>query len=370
MILPLVMWGLMAGEAVRAQEELGKKLGEAVVEQYVQSPAYADAPVWRTSLVYFASSAFWRVQEQGPVKVFDLNPSGACVRDGEDLLLCETSLKSLLNVSADGKVSVLADQFEGQPLNSLNDVTIDAQGRIYWTDPVGSSREKPIGKVLRLTPDGTVSVVIEGLAFPAGVEVDPTGKTLMVVESQTHKILKYSIPEDGSPFGMGTPIYDVGGSGGDGCAFDASGNLWIADFHQKETGRGRLTVISGEGALIGHVAIPAKVVSNVAFGGAKFDEVFCTTAEPPGVFRVQAGTAGFAGHRAAQVKPVKELDIKALSGQRMMRTKKVTRQEKRRQRAERADQKLGDAELHLPNWSGSWRVVRSLGAWCHPAAVR
>lgn len=86
-------------------------------------------------------------------------------------------------------------------------------------------------------------------------------------------------------------LYDLGGAGGDGCAFDAQGNLWVADFHQKETGRGRLTVVSPAGGLVGQVEIPAKVVSNLAFGGEKFDEAYCTTAEPPGLYRVRAGVA-------------------------------------------------------------------------------
>ncbi|MCA9091988.1 MAG: SMP-30/gluconolactonase/LRE family protein [Planctomycetaceae bacterium] len=360
LVSPILLMGVSLPCALlRGEEDLATKLQQAKVEQFAQSPAYADAPVCCNSVLYFGGNGFWKVQPDGPVKAFALSPSGAVVRQEQDLLLCGTGLKALLNFAPDGKVHVLADKFEEHPLNSLNDVTIDAQGRIYWTDPVGSSREKVIGKVFRLTPDGTVKQVIGNLAFPAGIEVDPTGKSLVIIESQTNRVLKYSVPENDDSFGEPSVLYDIGGAGGDGCAFDAEGNLWLADFHRKETGQGRVTVVSPEGKLVGHVNVPAKVVSNIAFGGERFDEVYCTTAEPPAVFRIEAGVVGFAGHRAPQVAFQKEIDVKSLSKGGVLRPRKLSRLEKRRLRQMKPDQKPGLSGLILQKWTASWSEFKT-----------
>lgn len=336
--LLLVLGAALPSRSLIAEDDLATKLRKAEVVKFVQSPAYGDAPAYCNGAMHFSGNGYWRIQTARPEKVFEFSPSGAAVRNERDLLLCGSGLNALLNLSPDGKVHVLADEFEGKRLNSLDDLTIDAQGRIYWTDPVGSSLEQPTGKVFRLAPDGTVSLVIEHLAFPSGIEVDPSGKSLIVVESQSYRILKFDFPENDAPFGEPKILHDLAGTGGDGCAFDRQGNLWVADFHRKVTGQGRVTVISPDGELIGHVGIPAKVVSNLAFGGVNFDEVYCTTAEPPALFQIRVGTVGFSGHQAPKVTFRKELDVTTISNSHPFRPRKLSRFERRRQ-------KMGNPEI-------------------------
>src|SRR6185436_13109213 len=182
------------------------------------------------------------------------------------------------------KVGVLADRADNQPLRSVNDLTVDARGNIYWTDPDGSSEKNPIGNILRLRPDGRVDRIGTGLAFPNGLDVDPQSKFLYVIESQTQKILRYALPADDELLGKAEQFYDLGGSGGDGCVFDADGNFWVADFHRPDTKTARITVLSPQGKVLAYLPVPAKVVSNIAFGGENHDEIFCTTGDPPGVF--------------------------------------------------------------------------------------
>ena len=53
----------------------------------------------------------------------------------------------------------MAERFETETLRSLNDLTVDARGNVYWTDPEGSSLDKPVGHVYRVRPDGRVASV-------------------------------------------------------------------------------------------------------------------------------------------------------------------------------------------------------------------
>lgn len=311
-----VLCGLLfSTSALFAEEptgELAQRLASLEVTHYAEAPGYSEGPVWRDGEVFFCSGSLLRVDKNRKVaKYLDLNPAGTFLRENGDILIVDNKYRAVLNLSADGTVGVIAEKFADQPLNSLNDVTADAKGNIYWTDPAGSSAEKPIGNIFRVTVSGQVDKVATGLAFPNGLDVDPSGQNLYVIESQSQKILRYTLPAEAPPtLAAPATFHELGGSGGDGCAFDAAGNLWVADFHRKETGKGRITVLSPEGKPMAYLNIPSKVVSNITFGGAEFDEIFCTTGEPPGVFHAKVKVKGFRGHPVKEAKILRKLEIK------------------------------------------------------------
>jgi sugar lactone lactonase YvrE len=242
-------------------------------------------------------------------KYLELNPAGTVLRGDGHLMVVDNKFKAVLDVTPDGKVGVIVDRYSGQPLRSLNDLTVDGRGNVYWTDPEGSTPKNPVGSIFRVRPDGRIDRLATGLAFPNGLDVDPAGQFLYVIESQTKKILRYPVPADDELLGKAEGFFDLGGSGGDGCAFDATGNLWVADFHRPETGKGRITVLSPEGKVLAYLPVPAKVVSNICFGGPDHDEIFCTTGDPPGVFRAKVGVKGFAGHPGKPMSVVRTVNL-------------------------------------------------------------
>jgi len=276
---------------------LAERLAGIKWERYADAPGYSEGPIWRKGELLFCSGALLRVDaEQKVHKYLEINPAGTALRRDGHLLICDNKHRALLELSPDGKVGVLAERFEMERLRSLNDLTIDARGNVYWTDPEGSSLKTPVGHIYRLRPDGRIDRLATGLAFPNGIEVDPASKYLYLIESQSKKILRYPLPADNEVLGKPEVFFDLGGSGGDGCVFDAAGNLWVADFHRPDTGRGRITVLSPDCKVLAHLPVPAKVVSNITFGSAGHDEIFCTTGDPPGVFHARVGVKGFPGH--------------------------------------------------------------------------
>lgn len=310
-LLSALGWFCLAASGVLAQEpsgELAQRLSGVEVVHYAEAPGYSEGPTWRQGELFFCSGALLRVDQNRKVtKYLDLSPAGTFLRENGDILICDNKNHAILNLSSDGTLGVVAEKYGEQPLNSLNDLTVDSKGNIYWTDPAGSSADKPVGAIFRVTPTGQVDKVATGLAFPNGLDVDPEGKALYVIESQTQRILRYELPADLQPLGAPMPFFELGGSGGDGCAFDAAGNLWVADFHRKETAKGRITVVSPQAKVLGYLNIPSKVVSNITFGGPEHDEIFCTTGEPPGVFHAKVGVKGFRGHPARELKILRKL---------------------------------------------------------------
>lgn len=294
---------------------LAEYLAAAKFTHYAKAPSYSEGPTWLNGDLFFCSDGLRRVDKAGNVTLWlDIQPAGTALRADDHLLICDNKHKALLALAPDGTLAVLADSFEGKPLNSLNDLTMDTRGNIYWTDPGGSSLAKPTGGVFRLRPDGTVSRIGNSFAFPNGLDVDPAGKFLYLVESQTKKILRFPVPADDQPLGPAETFYELGGSGGDGCAFDAAGNFWVADFQRPETKQGRITVLSPEGKLLGGIDVPAQVVSNLTFGGPENDEVFCTTGTPAGVFHAKVGVPGFKGHPGVAIKPIRTLAVQPFEG--------------------------------------------------------
>lgn len=314
LIRSALLFGTLFAAPLCAEETpnspLAQKLAGVQFKHYAEAPGYSEGPTWRDGQVFFCSGALLRVTSDGRVdRYLDIKPAGTVLRGDGSLLICDNKHKALLELTPAGQLNVLAESCDGEKLKSLNDLTVDARGNVYWSDPEGSTLAKPVGSVLRLTPQGVVSRVATGLAFPNGLDVDPASKFLYVIESQSKKILRYALPaNDEQPLGERTEFYDLGGSGGDGCAFDAAGNLWVADFSRPDTKRGRITVLDPSANVLAYLPVPAQVVSNIAFGGPKHDEIFCTTGTPPGVFHAVVGVPGFRGHPGVTTKVLRQLD--------------------------------------------------------------
>ncbi len=350
--------------------ELAQRLANVKFEHYAPAPGYSEGPTWRNGEVFFCSGALLRVDAQRDVhKFLDINPGGTVLRGDGHMLIVDNKHKALLELSPNNTLSVLVEQFETSALRGLNDLTIDGRGNVYWSDPEGSSLDQPVGNIYRVRPDGRVDRIGGGLAFPNGLDVDPASKFLYVIESQSKKVLRYALPADNELLDKPELFYDLGGSGGDGCAFDAAGNLWVTDFHRPETGNGRITVLSPEAKVLAYLPIPSKVVSNIAFGGVNHDEIFCTTGEPPGVFHAKVGVKGFAGHPGKPMPVVRTLnvvtrrphaDAEALTKMASVAAEAkldgeqidaATRQQLKTLAAGLTDSQMrGDVEKLLPNW--------------------
>lgn len=306
---------LIAFPALSAEPDgdLARRLAKVTFELYGPAPGYSEGPTWLKGDVFFCSGALLRIDAQRKVhKYLPIGPAGTVLKGDGHLLICDNKFKALVDVAPDGKVGVVVDQVEGKPLRSLNDLTIDGRGNVWWTDPESSSVQNPVGNVFRVRPDGRADLAATGFAFPNGLDVDPASKFLYLIESQSKKILRFPLPADDEKLGKPEVFYDLGGSGGDGCAFDAAGNLWVADFHRPDAGKGRITVLSPEGKVLAYLPMPAKVVSNICFGGPEHDEIFCTTGDPPGVFHAKVGVKGFAGHPGKPMPIVRQLNVVAM----------------------------------------------------------
>lgn len=133
----------------------------------------------------------------------------------------------------DGTVTALADKFGGKRFNSPNDLTLDAKGRVYFSDPryLGSEpRELDHESVYRVDPDGTVARVIKDVRKPNGLVISPDGNTLYVSDHNGEpgggrKLVAYPLNANGT-VGARKELYDFGKERGiDGMTVAADGTI-------------------------------------------------------------------------------------------------------------------------------------------------
>src|SRR5438128_3188107 len=107
-----------------------------------------------------------------------------------DMIICEGAdyggRRVIRTDMKTGKSYIIAGLFEGRPFNSPNDITIDLNGRIYFSDPryLGHEPiEQPVQAVYRIDPDGSLHRIITDAGKPNGVCIAPDQKTLYVVSN-------------------------------------------------------------------------------------------------------------------------------------------------------------------------------------------
>ena len=83
-----------------------------------------------------------------------------------------------------GDVTVLADHWQGQAFRYPNDLVVDGNGGVYFTDPDPAPTFNPADNgVYYISPTGELQQVSTGLAYNNGIGLAPDGETLYVVES-------------------------------------------------------------------------------------------------------------------------------------------------------------------------------------------
>ncbi|MBW8092715.1 MULTISPECIES: SMP-30/gluconolactonase/LRE family protein [Streptomyces] len=254
--------------------------------RWVEGPVYL--PAWRQ--VIFSDVPNDRMmrwdETTGAVGVFRAsagNPNAHTIDREGRLVSCEQGRRRITRTEHDGSVTVLADRFQGRRFNGPNDVVVRSDGSIWFTDPIfgiisdyeGERGESEIGasNVYRLDPaTRRVQAVAEGFGAPNGLCFSPDEKRLMVSDTLTGQIRDFDVRRDGklSPGAVFTQS-SLDEAQFDGLKFDDEGRLWAA------AGRSGLHCYDPDGTLIGRILFPTPV-SNVAFGGAKNNRLFVSSA--------------------------------------------------------------------------------------------
>jgi gluconolactonase len=190
-------------------------------------------------------------------------------------IACEHGNRRVTRTEHDGSVTVLADSYQGQRLNSPNDVVVAADGAVWFTDPSygirddyeGHAGDEEVGGryVYRLDPDGNLRVVADDFTQPNGLAFSTDFAQLYVVDSQEHHIRVFDVVGTGL---RGGAVFAADPAGYDGIRFDTRGRLWGA-------AHDGLHCYESDGILSGKLLVP-ETVANLCFGGRQHNHLYLT----------------------------------------------------------------------------------------------
>jgi len=110
------------------------------------------------------------------------------------LVSCEHGGRRVSRTEHDGRITVIADSYNGKRLNSPNDVVVKSDGSIWFTDPPygilsdyeGHKSDSEVGAchVYRIDPQtGDVRIVADDFVRPNGIAFSPDERRLYVVDT-------------------------------------------------------------------------------------------------------------------------------------------------------------------------------------------
>jgi sugar lactone lactonase YvrE len=227
------------------------------LETLVGGGAFFECPRWHQGRLWV--SDYWRYQvlaiapEGTTETVAEVPgaPSGLGWLPDGTLLVVSMLDRKLLRVQ-DGATMVHADLSAHSGPQS-NDMVVDAAGRAYVsTIDFEGFATMATTNLVRVDPDGSVSVAADNLLFPNGSVITPDGATLIVAESWGQRLTAFDLKADGSlanrrewagfaqpqaPAGPGQPAQ--WGCAPDGITLDAERAIWVADAANKRAIRVR-----------------------------------------------------------------------------------------------------------------------------------
>jgi gluconolactonase len=292
------------------------RLFSASVEQLATGLRWAEGPVWFGDGRYLLISdipnnRILRWDETSGVVSEFRSPShnaNGLTRDTQGrLLTCEHQTRRITRTEHDGRITVLADHFNGQRLNSPNDIVCQRNGAIWFTDPPfgisGDWEGDPAPAELphalyRINPtNGEVQQVVTDVPGPNGLAFSPDESVLYVVASraQPHRqVWAYEVNANGQ-LANKRVVIDAHGPGAlDGIAVDRDGHLWCGWGSDGSRGADAesldgVRVFAPDGTALGHIHLPERC-ANLCFGGAKHNRLFMASSHS--VYAIYTNTRG------------------------------------------------------------------------------
>lgn len=268
---------------------------DAPIEVLANGFQWSEGPAWDTQRqrLYFSdvpqNKAYVWSEEAG-LQTF-LDPSGIpnesaegfrepgsngllMMPDGQ-LLIANHGARALelMNVETQTRTTLIG-RYDGQSLNSPNDIVRASDGTLYFTDPpygltdlsASPLKELPFSGIYALSPTGELSVIDKTQTFPNGVALSPDETSLYVAvsDSGTPKIMRYSKDANGA-FGNGHEWFDAKPYQADGLPGLPDGMAVADSGFIFATGPGGVFILSPAGKPLGQIRT-GKATANCTFG--------------------------------------------------------------------------------------------------------
>lgn len=223
--------------------------------------------------LYLKPSGYTRGKPRGG----ETGSNGLAINSKNQLVLCQHGNRGVAIMNTpltdpDADFKLLADSYQGKKFNSPNDLTINSNGDIYFTDPPyglvkgmdDSSKEVPFQGVYRISKNGKVTLLTDTISRPNGIAFFPGERKLLVANSDPEKpnwyiydVDEMGLLRNGKVFVDGSAAYKEENRPPDGIKIDNKGNVFA-------TGPGGVWIFNKAGKALGRIKANI-TTSNCAF---------------------------------------------------------------------------------------------------------
>ena len=288
---------------------------------------FTEGPKWLNGKLYFSNMYFDQDFNADPKRssTVEMDPDGSYrnITQGKmqtnglypykngNLLVCDMMGHRVVEMTTKGQVlRVLADSYNGKPIDGPNDIVTDSKGGFYFTDPqftMEAEKFQPGRAVYYVSPQGEITRITapNEFAMPNGILLSPDGKTLYInntydneswypVQSEKDNyIWAYDVNDDGTisngrEFAKAMLVADVldrkgRSSGADGMAIDKEGNVYVATYYGVQ-------IFDNTGNYVGMINMPSFPVS-LTFGDEDMSTLYIVSYSK--VYRIKTNKEGF-----------------------------------------------------------------------------
>jgi gluconolactonase len=259
-------------------------------KHFTEGPLWSPAGYLLFSDIYGDQIYRWSPGSHGDTFRADAGyPNGLTFDQQGRLLICNQKLRRVERLEKDGKVTVLADNWERKKLNAPNDIVVRKDGTIYFTDPFwkfppGSVQELSFQAIWRIDPKGKLSIAAQDFGLPNGIAFSPDEKTLYLGDTSRRKLYAFDIQTDGTLTNrrLFADVISTEKGAVDGMKVDDQGNVYT-------TGPGGVWIFDPQGKHLGTIRPPAQP-ANLAWGDADYSALYL--AMPSGVYTLKMKNRG------------------------------------------------------------------------------
>jgi sugar lactone lactonase YvrE len=180
--------------------------------------------------------------------------------------------RGAVKIWREGQLRTVLEDIPDERESRFNDVIADPEGRVFCGTMPSPGR---LGRLYRLTPDGSIVKVLEEIGTSNGMGFTPDRKQMYYTDTREREIYLFDYERATGEISNRRVFARVppGEGGPDGMTVDAEGYVWSARW-----GGSALVRYAPDGTEERRITFPARKVSSVIFGGPDYTDIYVTTA--------------------------------------------------------------------------------------------